>query len=76
MGHARCQAAQQVEGDVAGRAQPVFHIVAENVKGPHVPDQVHESAVKEHEGEQGEDPLAQEKYADTWGTVNLAGTSP
>ena len=54
LGHARRQTAQQVEDDVACRAQPIFHIVAEDVKGPHVPDQMHESTVQEHEGEQGD----------------------
>ncbi len=34
--------------------QSIFHIIPENVQGPHVPEQVEETAMKEHEGDEGE----------------------
>jgi len=34
--------------------QSIFHIIPKNVQGPHIPKQVKETAMKEHERDEGE----------------------
>ena len=41
--------------------QSIFHIVPENVQGPHIPEQVEETAMKEHERNKGEGLLPEGK---------------
>src|SRR3712207_7892004 len=42
----------QIEGEVADLPEPVFDVVAEDVKEPHVPEEVQPPAVQERAGEQ------------------------
>jgi hypothetical protein len=34
--------------------QSIFHIIAENIEGPHIPEQVKETAMKKHKRDEGE----------------------
>ena len=53
----RSQTAHQVEGQVTRVSEPVFDIVSKDVEKPHVAEDVPETAVQEHEGEEREELL-------------------
>ncbi len=52
MCEARSKAAQQVEKKIPHRTQPVLHVVAEDVKRPHVSQEMPETPMNEHERKQ------------------------
>ena len=52
MGETRCEATQKVEKEISNRAQPVLHVVAKDVKDPHVTEEVPETPMKKHEGQE------------------------
>jgi hypothetical protein len=53
------QTTEKIEKEITEVPAPVLHVVPEDEQGPHVAQEVNETAVKEHEREKREDLLAQ-----------------
>lgn len=52
MGEPGSKPAQEIEGKVPDGTQAILHVIAEDVKGPHVHEDVPEPAMNEHVGKE------------------------
>ncbi len=55
------QSAQQIEDEITQMPKPIFHIVAKDVKEPHVTQQMKKTAMQEHKREERDHLLAGSK---------------
>jgi hypothetical protein len=49
--------AKEIEDEVTGMTEPVLHVIPEDIKEPHVAEDVKEAAVEKHRSDEGEDLL-------------------
>jgi hypothetical protein len=61
MDHTRGNAAEEIKEQVSNVAEPVFNIVPEDVKKPHVAEDVEEPSVEKHGGQKRENLLKSRK---------------
>ena len=50
--------AQQIKEEIPQMPETIFHIVAEDIKGPHVSEEMPESPMEKHKSEKGNDLLS------------------
>jgi hypothetical protein len=60
---ARSHTTKNIEDEVSNVAKPIFDVIPENIKKPHVRKDVKESSVKKHRGQKGKKLLKRGKVS-------------